>query len=414
MVRFEAQQYVPFPIEETVIDHQIVSDPSDEMATVMVVAARRALVNDLLAAFDKAGIEITRVSVTSLALAEHLREETMPVALCREIGGQLDIAVAGAGRVLFSRSAEILSPDGLVSPTDALVSELARSLAAYQNEYRAHPVERLVLAQDARDGEATAAAVEAGLQMPVSVLQTNGAIASTGAVATGLALHESAVAMSTTNLLPLERIERKAEARRRAAGRLTAIAAVAAVLVAAWLGQQGLAAHARERRLAAAENARLKRIQPAVKKADADRDRLERMYVTVNRGLARDRPVVDVLKVVSDAIPSTGKLHLTQLTFDRSGPVVMHGNAEVQEAATEFLTKLQKSGMFAEARLGYLGDAKAEGGAKSPPGAALTGTGSSMSFMVYCRLPQPPSDEDRKAGTRRRAAGNVARGVTGQ
>lgn len=415
MVRFEAQQYIPFPIEEVVLDHQIVSEATDDMATVVIAAARSSLINDLLAIFDKAGLDVSRVSVTSLALAEHLRDETMPTAICRQAGGQLDIAVAGAGRVLFSRSAEVMPDDSEAAPGDALIGELARSLASFQNEHRAQPVGKLVVAQATSPAtDQMTDAIAAALQMDVVHLSLpgvdGGPANGAGVVALGLAYHESAVAISSVNLVPAERVARQAEARRRTIARLTAVAAVAALVVVAWMGQRALASHARERRLAVTANSRLKRLEPTVKKAQADAEALQRTFMTVNHGLGRDKPVVDVLKVVSDALPKAGGLQLTQLTFDRNGPVVLHGTAEKQVTVTEFLVGLQTAGIFAEARLGYLGDAKAGLGPRgSANGAATSGADeqASMSFMVYCRLPQPVSADEEKRATRGRPGSSL-------
>jgi type IV pilus assembly protein PilM len=389
MVRFEAQQYVPFPIDEAVLDHQIITDAGDDMSTVMIVAARRTLVNDLLAAFDRAGIEITHVAVSSLALAEHLRGEAMPAAVLHASAERVDMAVAAAGRLLFSREADISDIVSEDEP-DTIVSEIARSLAAYQNEHRSQPVERLLLTRDGARGSDLSNRLEALLQVPVQVLPEP------YAVAVGAALQQGAEAMCTVNLLPIQRIEKRAEARRKTLMRLTLIAVGVLALVGIWSIQQAVAAQRKERQMAAFENRRLRALQDVLKRTQEDRDRLAQVYRTVSNGLGRDRPVVDVLKAVSDALPRGSGVFLTQLTFDRAGPVVVHGSADGHEAVTTFLTSLQASGVFEEARLGYLGDTKAAGGPGSGP--ALTPTAASdnrTSFMVYCRLPHR-TDQDEK------------------
>ncbi len=422
MVRFEAQQYVPFAIDDSVLDHQITSDPGDDMTTVMIVAARRSLVNDLLAAFDHAGIEVTHVSVSSLALAEHVRSEPMPVAILGVWPERVDMAVVVAGRLLFSREADISEvSQGSAAPQaggdegeasqsspapwagggkgeggTALVTEIARSLAAYQNEHRTQPVERLVLVDHETEDPYLVERLSAALSIPVSVLDGS------DAAALGLALHQSPDPISTINLLPVQRIERRAEARRKAVGRLTLVLVCALAAVGIWAIQQGMAAQARERRLAAFENRRLKALQTALKKTQEERDKLAATYRVVSVGLGRDRPVVDVLKSVSDALPRKGGIYLTQLTFDRNGPVVVHGSADDHEAVTSFLVALQASGVFEEARLGYLGDTKSVGG---PGGAVSAGSAAAeekTSFMMYCRLPhRADEDESTSSGSRR-------------
>lgn len=405
MVRYEAQQYIPFPVDEVVLDHQILSDPSEDMATVMIVAARRSLVNDVLGAFDRAGVEVTRVSVSTLALAELLHADPLPTAICRLDGSQLDMAVGAAGRVLFSRSAELVEPSTGAELLDQVAAELARSLAAYQTEYRAHAVDRVVVASDSAQPADLVEALSPALQVQVSLLEPAvGSREGAGgdAVVVGLALEE-AHPESTINLLPPERIRRKVEARRRTATRLALVALLLAVLGGAWYGQQALDAQAKERRRAVFENTRLRRVQPLVKESQNRLERLRRMYLTVNYGLGRDRPVVDVIKAISDALPRGTGVRLTQLTFDRGGPVVLHGTAPTQEAVTDFLLGLQTAGVFKEARLGYLGDAGSTGRLSAASSSTPTASGgeAGMSFMLYCRLPEPPTLEEKATVLRR-------------
>src|SRR5258708_3241694 len=122
MVQNEAKQYIPFQIEEVVLDHQIVSDATDEMTTAMIVAAKRELVEGILLAFDSAGLEVTRLSVSSLGLGEHARGAVAPTALLDIAPGEMDMAIVADGKLLFSRSASLSSAedntvDGKVNPT---------------------------------------------------------------------------------------------------------------------------------------------------------------------------------------------------------------------------------------------------------------------------------------------------------
>jgi len=402
MVRFEAQQYVPFPIDEVVLDHMILSEPGDDMATVLIAAARKTLVNELLAAFDRAGVEVTRISVSSLALAELLRNEPVPAAICRLDGIQLDLAVAGAGRVYFSRSAEVAPLNEVTETTEPLVTELARSLTAYQTEYRTRPVEKLVVTGDSGLQDGMSEALAAGLQIQVSHWPPDGQ-RDPMPVLIGLALEETGDAASMLNLLPTERQQRKVEARRKTAVRLGLLAVAVVLAVGALLTGRALDAQAQERRRAIYENTRLKRIQPLARNAETSAERLRRMYLTVNFALGRDKPVVDVIKAISDALPRGKGVRLTQLTFDRNGPVVLHGNAENQESVTAFLLGLQTSNLFKEARLGYLGDASAANKLRNVAASAeAEGKQGELSFMLYCRLPEPPALDEKSDTLRRR------------
>jgi Tfp pilus assembly protein PilN len=392
MVQFEAQDYIPFPIEEVVIGHQILETETDDMATVLVAAARRSLIEDLLAIFDKAGVEITSITVSSLALAAHVRRTTVPTAVLEVSDTGMDIAVANAERMLFSRSA-VLEPDGAT-----LLEEVSRSLTAYQNEFRALPVSEVKVAGSPRSAEAAAQTLSSALPVPVSLLGagTPDPELSLWAVAVGAGFLFGS-GEPGVNLVPASRAERKVQARRRvqntaAAG--VAAAAVAAILYFAWMG---IAAQNRERTAAVRENRKLESMDKKLKAVKTQHAEVLRTYRTVAAGLARHEGTVDVLKYVSDAIPKTAPVFLTQIAVDRAGNVAIQGNAQTESAATELVLALQASRNFAEARLTYIGDAQTEEAASAAPGATTKKRVSA--FIVACRLKPGPIDASTKTAS---------------
>ena len=108
MVAFEAQQYILFSLDEVVLDYHVVTEPGmmatggDDMVTVLLAAARRSLINEIVTIFEKAGLELDRLSVSALALAEHARGAIEPTALIDLEPGELDVAVVSDERLLFT------------------------------------------------------------------------------------------------------------------------------------------------------------------------------------------------------------------------------------------------------------------------------------------------------------------------
>lgn len=145
MVQFEAQQYVPFPLDEVVLGHEIVSDDGDEMSHVMIAAARRSLVEGILAACDAASLEVVRITVSSFGLAEHARGSVAPVALLGLDHDAMDLAVVVDGHMVFSRAAALPATADEDTQARSLAMEIGRSLAAYQNENRSHPVSSVLV-----------------------------------------------------------------------------------------------------------------------------------------------------------------------------------------------------------------------------------------------------------------------------
>jgi Tfp pilus assembly PilM family ATPase/Tfp pilus assembly protein PilN len=399
MVQFEAQQYIPFPLDEVVLDHQIVSDESDEMTSVMIVAARRSLVDDLLGAFDKAGLEVVRLSVSALALAEHAQGGALPMALLEVEAGEMDLAVVSAGRLLFTRAAGVgdVASSGAVG--NRLASEVAQSLTAYQNEYRAQPVSKLLVAAPPGDIANVEQTLTDLLDVPIG--RMNGRLlppadpdALAYATAAGLALEAGGGGVSRINLVPTARLERKVAARRKVNAGLAVAGAAALAVVAGIMWSNSLAAEKDERAKATVVNRKLEFENKALLRAKSEHSQAAKTYTTVSSALARTKPAVDIVKAVSDAIPKGSGIYLSQLSFERGGNVAIHGNAKNETAATDLVIALQASGVFNNVRLAYLGDAQTEMTGPPSAGAAAQAKpkpGENMSFLVTCRLQGEPA-----------------------
>lgn len=423
MVRFEAQQYVPFPIDEVVLDHRIVSDESDELTTVLIVAARKPLVDPFLAAFDRADLEVKRLSVSSLALAEHLRAGAVPAAILSVEPGEMDMAVVATGRVLFSRSALLPATDAGLD-LQALAAEVARSLAAYQNEYRALPVSQLLVVGTSKLVPEVEQTLQRQIETPAKRL-TNELLPAPDpeaieyATAAGLALQLDPSAIAAVNLVPPEREQRKVVARRRTQSMLAAVVAFVLLGFACTLLARSMQAQQKERLAAQRANEKLKAVEARLKTTKSEYDRVAANHRAVTLGLWRSKPAVDVVKAVSDSIPARSGTYLTQLQYERTGNVILHGSAKSEIAATDFVLALQRTGAFADVRLGYIGDAQSEGN-----GAQLSavGLGASrlkvpdrMNYIINCRMAGPPVAPTR-SGPKPTAAGKQvasAAGTTG-
>jgi Tfp pilus assembly PilM family ATPase/Tfp pilus assembly protein PilN len=407
MVLFEAQQYIPFPLDEVVLDHQIVSDETDEMTTVMIVAARRPLVEDLLAAFDKAGLEVVRLSVSALALAEHGQGSAVPMALLDVEAGEMDLAVVSAGRLLFSRAASLGGAALNDGGGQRLAGEVARSLTAYQNEYHTLPVSKLLIAGAPNDLPILESSLGALLDVPIGrlngkLLPSSDPDALAYATAAGLALESAGTGVSRINLIPASRTEKKVAAQKRVHGLMGLAAAVAALAVGGYFLQQSLEAGAKQHAEAVKQNDRLNLAKTVLQRTKGEHDTVAKTYNIVSFGMGRQKPMVDVVKAVSDAVPKNSGIHLTQLAFERGTNLALHGSARDESAATDLVLALQTSGAFRDVRLNYLGDSQAEtiGMQTANSAAAKNKAPSSMSFLVTCRVigaePRPKVDTSRK------------------
>lgn len=79
-IQYQINEYIPIPVEEAIIDIQIISEhvnsQQERMMDVLVVAARKEMVENTVAALEKAGLRPVIVDVSSLAFARALAENT--------------------------------------------------------------------------------------------------------------------------------------------------------------------------------------------------------------------------------------------------------------------------------------------------------------------------------------------------
>ncbi len=75
-IQYQAQDYIPIPIEDAILDFQIIGDymtSSDEhMMEVLLVAAQRDMVGSAVRAVEEAGLKLQQIDVTSFAIVRAL------------------------------------------------------------------------------------------------------------------------------------------------------------------------------------------------------------------------------------------------------------------------------------------------------------------------------------------------------
>ena len=230
-VRFQAQEQMPMPLDQAVLEHQVVGGvPAEEGAPpqvdVIVIAARRDMISAFVEPVRRAGLEPVGVDLSAFgmiralagegegetAVAEPGAERPATAVLYCSVGDVTNLAVARGRSCLFTRvsyagleaiSAGLASGLGL-SPEHAtqwleyvglerqveevegdpeivgqvrraleeglttLLDELRLSLDYYGAQEAALPVERIVLCGLGSAVEGLAGRMEAGLGLPVS------------------------------------------------------------------------------------------------------------------------------------------------------------------------------------------------------------------------------------------------------
>jgi type IV pilus assembly protein PilM len=122
-VRFQAQEQIPMPLEQAVLEHQVVGGvPGEEgsapQVDVVVVAARREMISSFLEPVRRAGLEPVGIDLSAFAMIRALAdvavsEETEPgqrpneAVLYCNLGDATNLAVARGRSCLFTRVSHV-------------------------------------------------------------------------------------------------------------------------------------------------------------------------------------------------------------------------------------------------------------------------------------------------------------------
>jgi type IV pilus assembly protein PilM len=117
-VRFRAQDQIPMPLEQAVLDHRVVSrgtgPEGERQMEVLAVAARRDMVVSLLEALRKAGLRPVGIDLSAFGMiraldidpvlpAEGEEGQVQTTTLFCNLGDITNLAVARGGKCLFTR-----------------------------------------------------------------------------------------------------------------------------------------------------------------------------------------------------------------------------------------------------------------------------------------------------------------------
>jgi type IV pilus assembly protein PilM len=129
IISFEAQQNVPFPIDEVVWDYQLVGGGTDEQIQVVLVAIKEDLLEAVNAAVESVGLRTSIVCVATMALYNAFRYSYSDLPGCSllvDIGARTtNLLFIEAGKI-FSRSVAI----GGASVSAAIAKEFGEPIGA--------------------------------------------------------------------------------------------------------------------------------------------------------------------------------------------------------------------------------------------------------------------------------------------
>jgi len=175
-VRFQAAEAIAMPLDEAVLDHQVagygVGPDGTPNMRVVLVAARRSMIEPLVDAVRGAGLKPDGIDLDAFALVRMLpdgdAQEEAARVLCH-LGGVTNLAVTVGNACLFTRPLSV-GWDG-EGAAGALANEIRLSIDYYMTQPDAKPVHDVVVSGPGSKDEELVAAIGEHAGMPVVVAE---------------------------------------------------------------------------------------------------------------------------------------------------------------------------------------------------------------------------------------------------
>lgn len=220
-VRFQAAEAIAMPLDEAVLDYQVVGQATTAEGSprlrVVVVAARQAMIERFVEGVRGAGLKPEGIDLNAFALVRALAKPALPVAPAAEgefgglsdqlacvychLGGVTNLAVAVGTNCLFTRPLSTDWTDQGDHVASALAEEIRLSIDFYMAQPDARPVGEVQLSGPGSSHEGLAEQLSGLIHLPVAVADPLGGLDVNGAmggedphrhtVAAGLALGAS-------------------------------------------------------------------------------------------------------------------------------------------------------------------------------------------------------------------------------
>ena len=174
-VRFQASEAIAMPLDEAVLDHQIAGFTTAPDGTprmqVVLVAARRKMIETLLEAVKAAGLKAEGVDLDAFALVRALAVDTEDddprARVFCHLGGVTNLAVAVGTNCFFTRPLSAVWDEE--DAGSRLADEIRLSIDYYMTQPQAKPVGEVVLSGPGSVNSELVETLETQLGMPIQV-----------------------------------------------------------------------------------------------------------------------------------------------------------------------------------------------------------------------------------------------------
>jgi type IV pilus assembly protein PilM len=180
-VRFQAAEAIAMPLEEVVLDHQVIGETmSPEGAArqrIVVVAAREAMIARVVEAVRGAGLKADAIDLDAFALVRTLATASAPDDSARvycHLAGITNLAIALGSSCLFTRTLSTSWDDGDEGVANALAEEIRLSIDFYMAQPEARWVGEVVLSGPGSRRDGLVDDLSGLLQLPATIAEPLG------------------------------------------------------------------------------------------------------------------------------------------------------------------------------------------------------------------------------------------------
>ena len=201
VIKFQAQEHLPIPLDSVVMDYQVIGETTtsegNALLEILLVAARRDMLDGFMEALDIAGLEPVDIDVSILSLMRTLPAAAMKrtVAVINVANGLSNILVSDRGSPRLARLVSVklkdlaerfgCSLEDVISYSaggsaregeiysgwaSELITEISSSLNYYQNQAGSSSLEAIII--NGRGGrlKGIATRLEEALDLPVRIV----------------------------------------------------------------------------------------------------------------------------------------------------------------------------------------------------------------------------------------------------
>lgn len=157
IVKYEAQQQIPFPLDEVIWDYQMIEGLTQEQLCVLIVAVKKEIIENLVQSFETINIEILAVNINPLSLYNvFIKSPELPIepAAIIDIGRKTTDFLIIEGSSMWARTIPIAG--------DSITQELKRELKLNLEEAEQFKIKKLNISGSAIDNERDEKASQTG------------------------------------------------------------------------------------------------------------------------------------------------------------------------------------------------------------------------------------------------------------